>query len=110
MSIKTILISAALAVTAVGGLSGAASAETRWATDHPRQHEVLSRDAAQRHQIVAERKQGELTRGRTARLLRTDHRIAREDHAFSRINGGYVTKGEQRLMNRQENRVERRIP
>lgn len=109
MSIKTALFAAALAVSAVAG-AGAACAQTRWDQNHPRQSEVFHRDARQQREIRVDRRDGELTRGQAARLLRADHRVVREDRDFSRANGGYITKGQQLMLNRQENGVGRRLP
>ncbi len=110
MSIKTTLFAAALALAAAGGIAGAASAETRWDQNHPRQHEVFKRDIHQRREIIADRRAGELSRGQAARLLHADRRVVHEDRILARTNGGYITHGEQHALNRQENAVGRRLP
>jgi hypothetical protein len=110
MSIKTSIIAITLGLTAVAGFASAASAETRWGYDHPRQHEVFNRDTYQRREIFRDVRDGELGRYQGERLLRDDNRIVREDRFFSRVNGGYITRGEQRFLNRQENSVGRRVP
>jgi hypothetical protein len=48
MQFKRTLLIASLALTATAGIAGAASAETRWDRDHPRQDQVLDRVAHQR--------------------------------------------------------------
>jgi hypothetical protein len=110
MTRKTPIVALALGLTLAAGLAGAASAETRWERNHPRQDQVLDRDAHLRGDIRHEYREGDLTRGQETRLLRKDREIAREDHVMARINGGYITKGEHRLMNRQETRLDRHIP
>lgn len=93
---------------ALAGLATLAVASTpamagTWARHHPRQHEVLAREHHQIHRINRERREGELT-GAQARALRSsDRAIARQDHADARANGGYITKQQQRQLNREEN-------
>lgn len=93
---------------ALAGLATLAVASTpamagTWAHKHPRQHEVLAREHHQIHRINRERREGELT-GAQARALRSsDRSIARQDHADARANGGYITKQQQRQLNREEN-------
>ena len=104
------LVALALGVTLAAGLAGAASAETRWEQHHPRQDQVLDRDARLRHETREAYRDGDISRRQETRMLRRDREVAREDHVMARINGGYITKGEQRLMNRQETRLAHHIP
>jgi len=106
----TTLAALALGLALAAGLSGSASAETRWERYHPRQDQVLDRDARLRADVRHEYREGDLTRRQATRLLRDDRAIAREDHAMARINGGYITTGEQRLIDRQETRLGRHVP
>jgi hypothetical protein len=99
----------AAAALTLAGVAGVASAETPWELHHPRQDQVLDRTQNQQHRITKERREGELTAGQAHRLRVADRRIAREDHRFARMNGGYITKGQQRFLNHQENHVSRRI-
>jgi hypothetical protein len=114
MSTKTILlaarITAALGAIAVFGIAGAASAETRWDHNHPRQHEVFNRVAREEHRAVVDHREGLISGRQEHHILASDHRIAREDRHLSRVNGGYISRGEQRALNRQENRVGARLP
>lgn len=109
VSFKTVLIAAFAGAIAVAGLAGAASAETRWGFDHPRQHEVLSRAYGQERAVRRDYRDGEISRDRAFRLIRDDRRVAREDRFFARTNGGYISRGEQRFMNRQETNVGARL-
>ena len=102
------LILAAVSVVALAG-AGAASAETHWEHNHPRQDQVLDRDAHLRREIRVEQRRGELSHVQAHRLLVKDRQIAREDHAIARANGGYITRGEQRAINHQESRLAHRI-
>jgi hypothetical protein len=108
MTFKRNLLVAALGVAAIAA-AGSASAETRWEHNHPRQDQVLDRDAHQRHEIRAEARAGEISPAKAHRLLRHERQIAREDHRMAHRNGGYITKAEQHRLNRQENRVARHM-
>jgi hypothetical protein len=110
MSIKTTFIAALLGVTAVAGLAGGASAETRWGHEHARQHEVLARASHQSREIRRDYRHGEISRGQETRLLRADQRVAREDRFLARANGGHISRHEQRFLNGQENHIGRRLP
>jgi len=109
MSIKTTLIAALAGVTAVVGLAGSASAEGRWSHAHPRQHAVLTRVHREERAARVDFRDGLISRRQAIRDIAADRRIAREDHYFARTNGGYITRGEQRFMNGQENRIAHRV-
>ena len=110
MGLARTLSLSVLSLLAGGMIASAASAETPWQAHHPRQAEVLARDAHQRAEVREERREGDLTRRQAHRLLATDRRIDRQDHLLARANGGFITRHEQRFMNREENRVGRHIP
>ncbi len=101
-------LSVAADATAVG-TPGSTAAKTQWAKHHPRRHQVNQRLARQNRRIHREVKEGDLTRAQAGRLHRHDRAIRREERHMARQNGGYVTKGEQRALNRQENGVSRQI-
>ncbi|HEY2662153.1 MAG TPA: hypothetical protein VGI79_20705 [Caulobacteraceae bacterium] len=109
MNMKRNALLVAMGLVMACGAATGASAETRWAHNHPRQHEVLARTARQEHRITAEHREGEITAARAHRLRAADVRLARQDHRDARINGGYITKGQQRHLNREESRVSRKI-
>ena len=98
-----------LSLVASGVIAGAASAETPFQARRPRQAEVLSCDRHERTVIRAEGRDHVISRAREHRLLAADRRIARQDHRLARANGGFITHREQRALNREENRVDRRI-
>jgi hypothetical protein len=99
-----------VSLLAVGTIATAASAETPWQAHHPRQEQVLNRDAHERARIHEERREGDLTRRQANHLLAADRRIARQDHLLARANGGHITRREQRFLNHEESKVGRRIP
>jgi hypothetical protein len=108
MTLKRNLIAATLGLAAIAA-AGAASAQTRFDETHPRQAQVLSRDGHLRHEIVAERRAGEISPAKAHRLMIRQGHIAREEHRMSRANGGYITKAEQHRLNIQENRLARHV-
>lgn len=99
-----------LSLVAGGMIASAAAADTPWQAHHPRQEQVLTRDARQRGEIRAERREGDLSKAQARRLLTTERRIDRQDRLLARANGGYITKHEQRFLNREESRVSHHIP
>jgi hypothetical protein len=109
MSIKTLTIAALVGVSAIAGFAGAASAEGRWGYVHPRQHEVLTRVHREERAARVDFRDGLISRRQAVRDIASDRRVAREDHFFARTNGGYISRGEQRFMNRQENGIAHRV-
>ena len=109
MNVKKNALLVAMGLVMACGAATGASAETRWAEHHPRQHEVLSRTARQEHRITMERREGEISARQAHRLRAADMRIAHQDRRDARINGGFITKGQQRHLNREENRISRHI-
>ena len=108
-SLKTLALGLA-SLIAGGMIASVAAAETPWQAHHPRQAEVLRRDAHERAAIHAERREGDLTRGQARHLLARDRRVDRQDHLLARANGGRITRHEQRFLNHEENRVRGHIP
>ncbi len=49
---------------------------------------------------------GAITDKQAARLDKQDEKIKKEEQADAAANGGHITKGEQRDMNRQENKLD----
>jgi CRISPR/Cas system-associated endoribonuclease Cas2 len=82
---------------------------SQWASLHPRRDEVNDRLENQGRRIGQEYREGELTRGQAQQLHRDDGRILQEERDMTAMNGGYITRGEQRVLNQQENGVSRQI-
>lgn len=103
------LITAALAVTMVAGAASAAGAQTRWQAHHPRRVEVNHRLANQNRRIAMERREGEINGRQAAALHAQDRGIRAQERFDASRNGGHLTRGEQRRLNREENGVSREI-
>jgi hypothetical protein len=96
---------AALSVAFVG----TASAATNWDASHPRRAEVNYRLHNQDRRINQEVRDGEMSRGEAMRLHRDDRQIRREERLMASQDGGHITRGEDHVLNQQENRVSRQI-
>ena len=97
---------AALALIAGGAVT--ASAQTFDQT-YPRRAEVNGRLANQNARIQNGVKDGQLSRNQARQLHANDRAIRAEERADARVNGGHITKGEQRVINQQENANSRAI-
>ena len=106
---KNALLVAMGLIMACSAAATGASAETRWDEHHPRQHQVLARVAHQEHRIAVERRDGRIGPVRAHRLHAADTRILRQERREARLNGDRLTKAQHRQLNREENRVSRRI-
>ena len=100
----------AAAAVMMAGLVGTASAETTWQKNHPRRTQVNHRLANQNRRIHNDVKNGTLTHGQAAALHREDRQVRHEERAMASQNGGHITQGEDRVLNRQENAISRQIP
>ncbi len=99
-----------LTLIAFLGISISSFAQTgKWDQTHPRRAEVNGRLNNQDRRIHEERKEGEISYAKAARLHRQDHRIRHEERAMASRHNGHITGREQARLNRQENRVGRRI-
>lgn len=103
--LAAILLSALVATVA----GNAIAAEGQWQKDHPRRAEVNGRLANQNKRIDNELKEGEISKGKAARLHKEDRQIRQEERNMAGQNGGHITRQEQKTLNRQENAVSRRI-
>ena len=102
---KTTIAISALVGLAIISVNLQASAET-WDQKHPRRHEVLHRDNKINNQINANK--GNLG-GHYGQLKAEDRAIRRQEQRDAHINGGFITKGEQHQLNREENHLEHQV-
>jgi hypothetical protein len=84
--------------------------------NHPRQTQTLKRVDRERTQVNHLYKQGKLSAQQRNQQLGQLHAIRKEDYADAkansqngRVRGGYITKGQQRGMNQQENQIRQEI-
>ena len=99
-----------LALIAFLGISASSFAQdSKWEQTHPRRDQVNDRLANQNKRIHEERKEGDISAAKAARLHREDHHIRQEERHMAARHDGHITRGEQARLNHQENRVSRRI-
>ena len=99
----------AVAIAILGATATSAFAGTSWERHHPRRDQVNDRLEHQNARINRELREGEVTPGQAQRLRMEDRTIRNEERAMARFNHGHITRGEQRLLNQQENAVSRQI-
>ena len=104
---KTLALVVSFAV--VGAAVSAASAETQWERNHPRRDQVNDRLANQNRRVNRELKEGEITKQQAHQIHREDHAIRQEERDMAKINAGHIPKGEQKVLNQQENDVSHQI-
>ena len=75
----------------------------KFAVEHPRRNEVNTRVDNQRERINQGVKNGTLTGQEAQQLRANDRAIKQQEHADVRANGGYITRGEQKQLNQEEN-------
>jgi hypothetical protein len=76
---------------------------------HPRVNEVNARETNQQNRIANGIQSGQLSPGETRRLERGEQRLQRNEKRDMAKDGGHLTKRDQAQLNREENRMSRRI-
>jgi hypothetical protein len=102
-------ISTVVVVGALAGVAGSASAATAWQLNRPHRTEVNARLAYQNRRIHEEVHEGDLSRAEAARFHLENRQIRREERLVASVNGGHITKLEQRALNAQLNGVSAQI-
>lgn len=74
--------------------------------NHPRRAEVVHRDNNINSRLNGD--YGKLD-GHYGQLKARDQQIHNQERRDARVNGGYITKGEQKQLNHEENHLNRRI-
>jgi len=90
-------------------IANVSMAQDGFPKNHPRRGEVNQRFKNQHHGIHERMRRGEISRRQAYHMHRRDHRIRQEERRMAYRHGGHVTKHEQYRLNRQENRLNRRI-
>lgn len=90
--------------------------DPRFQRNHPRQTQVLKRVDRERNRINNLYKQGKISAQERDQLLGQVHTVRKEDYADAKANSpngtvrsGYITRGQQGVMNQQENQINREI-
>jgi hypothetical protein len=109
-----------LLLLAVCGLMslGTASAQTSNASGagpgvddpgHPRVNEVNGREQNQQDRIANGVKNGTMSPGRAAHVERQEQHIDNQEKADMAAHNGHLTKGEQRQLNKEQNKTSKEI-
>ena len=69
----------------------------------------MDRTDNQNREVNQAEKNGDMTAGQAAQVKREDRGIRRQEQREAAANGGYITKGEQKQLNTEENHVEGQI-
>ncbi len=113
--LPSLLLGALLTVLAASSFAQPASAPAAagkgaaWGKSHPRRAEVDTRLANQNKRIHQQVAEGDMSKAQAAKLHKQDRKIRQEERDMASQNGGRITKGEQRVLNQQENKVSRQI-
>lgn len=107
--LKSKLAAAIVTTTFLVGLGFNAGAATTWEKHHPRRDQVNDRLQHQGRRIHREVKEGDLTKAQAHQLHQKDHSIRQEERDMAKLDGGHVTKADQRALNQQENAVSKQI-
>jgi len=108
MNLKTIIAGMAILGAAYSSVNAPALAwrGQNFDANHPRRAEVLNRTNNLNRRINNNR--GNLG-GHYNQLKHEDRSIHQQEQRMARNNGGYITKGEQNKLNREENHVNNQI-
>jgi len=104
MNVRTASLVFSMSVCAVS--ASAQSPATTTADPHATVNQRLEN---QRDRIQAGRQDDQLTRGEATRLRADDAAIRAQERVYRRANGGTLTKGERRQLNRELNHTSRQI-
>lgn len=89
-------------------LGSAAPAFARFGA-HPRRTEVNGRLYNQERRINAGVRDGQLTHQEAHQLRSDDRGIYREEHQMAQLDGGHITRADQKSLNQQENATSKDI-
>jgi len=103
ISIAVLAVSLLVPVTWVSAANPGNPTGGQFAKNHPRRNEVNKRVKNQRKRINQDVKSGKLTTQQAQQLKANDAAIKQQEHADVKANGGYITKGEQKQLNQEEN-------
>ncbi len=111
-----LVLAGALLTTGAPGWAGGPEKDPKFQKNHPRQTQVLKRVDRERNRVKTEYKQGKISAQQRNQMRGQIHAMRQEDYADARANskngtvrGGYITRGQQGVMNQQENQINREI-
>jgi hypothetical protein len=91
-------------------VSGSAWAQSEdWNEKHPRRAQVNQRVENQRDRVADGVAKGQLTKKEANEIRGKESNVRQQERDMARLNGGRITRGEQRTLNQEENKVSRQI-
>ena len=105
----TLIALSVVCVALFGATVNASAANCGWDHDHCRRVEVNSRLEAQNLRIDHEVYRGQISYARANQLHQEDRHILHEERLMASVDGGHLTRQDQRILNHQENAVSRQI-
>lgn len=105
-TMKNFAVAALMASVVLAGGTGFAG---EWQQHHPRRAEVNGRLGNQNRRIQAGLKDDQLTRGQAQQIHSEDRDIRDQERLYAKDHNGHISKGEQQLLNQQENSVSKQI-
>jgi hypothetical protein len=102
-------LSALVTIFALASFNTAQAADSNWKKKHPRRVEVNQRDRNLKNRTESAEKSGKINGAQADRLEKQENSIRNQERADAAANGGHITKGEQRELNREENNVNREL-
>ncbi len=107
MKLTRMYLSAFLALSLIG--ASALANDEGFKKRHPRRAEVNGRMKNQQKRIGEGIENGKINPGEAQKLEGEEKAIKQEERADVKANGGYLTKKEQRKLNKEENGVSKEI-
>lgn len=99
----------ALAATAIAMATVGATGASARGTTHPRRLEVNTRLAHQNYRIDRGLEKGQITQAQANQLHAEDRSLRGEERTEASLDGGHITRADQRSLNQQENAVSKQI-
>jgi hypothetical protein len=91
------------------GMANVSLAQDGFAKDYPRRPEVNQRLNNQDRRINRKMRRGDIGRRQAYHMHSRDHHIRRDERRMAYRHGGHISRHDQYRLNRQENRLNRRI-
>ena len=99
----------ALAAMAAAALTAGATGASARGAAHPRRLEVNTRLAHQNYRIDRGLQKGQITQAQATQLHAEDRSLRGEERTQASLDGGHITRADQKSLNQQENAVSKQI-
>ena len=107
LAVGSLMVVGASAQTQNSNTSGAGPGQVD--PGHPRVNEVNARETNQQDRIANGVKNGTMTPGQASRVENLEQNIENQQKADMAAHNGHLTKGEQKQLNKEQNRTSKQI-